>query len=179
MPANPNPMATDFTRDVLGRCVCNRLDEAQRSADGNRPDTRPFDVIVIGGGSFGPILVQHQFATNKTHRILLLEAGPLMLPEQVQNLPMLGLNQPASPTTISGLRTAGQFGPDEPRAEVWGLPWHSATPFIGLAHCIGGRSLVWGGWPPRLLDAEEMRPDRWPADVITELNTDLPDGRKS
>ena len=48
MPTNPNPMTTDFSRDVLGRYVCNGLDEALRSADRTRPDARPFDVIVIG-----------------------------------------------------------------------------------------------------------------------------------
>ena len=31
MPTNPNPMTTDFSRDVLGRYVCNGLDEALRS----------------------------------------------------------------------------------------------------------------------------------------------------
>jgi choline dehydrogenase-like flavoprotein len=179
MPTNPNAMTTDFSRDVLGRYVCNGLDEAQRSADRNGSDTRPFDVIVIGGGSFGPILAQHLFAIDRTHRILVLEAGPFVLPEQVQNLPMLGLNQPSPPTTIAQLRNAGQFGPDKPRAEVWGLPWHSSTPFIGLAYCIGGRSLFWGGWSPRLLDPEEMPPERWPADVIAELNNPLPGGSES
>jgi hypothetical protein len=79
------------------------------------------------GATFGPPWSRH------TGRIHVLEAGPFVLPERVQNLPMLGLNQP-SPTTIAELRNAGQFGPDKPCAEVWGLPWHYATP---------------SGWPSR------------------------------
>ena len=75
---------TDFTKDVLGRYVCNGLDEALRSSDptGGRPDARPFDVIVIGGGSFGPILAQHLFAADKSHshRVLVLEAGRCRCP---------------------------------------------------------------------------------------------------
>ena len=40
---NPMPQVTDFTRDVLGRYVCNGLDEALRSSDRTvvRPDGRP------------------------------------------------------------------------------------------------------------------------------------------
>jgi hypothetical protein len=52
---------TDFSRDILGRYVCNSLDEALRSADASvmrpPPDERPqieardFDIIIIGGGT--------------------------------------------------------------------------------------------------------------------------------
>jgi hypothetical protein len=47
---------------------------------------------VIGGGSFGPILEQNIFFDEKTHsrRVLVLEAGPLVLPKHQQNLPVLG-----------------------------------------------------------------------------------------
>ena len=100
-----------------GTLLCNGLDEAMRSADsGARPDARPFDIIVIGGGSFGGVLAQHLFHNDKTHshRILVLEGGPFLLPEHVQNLPMLGLNPPAPSTTDPA-----------PQAEVWGLRWQS------------------------------------------------------
>jgi hypothetical protein len=71
------------------------------------------------------------------HRVLVLEAGPLALPEHVQNLPP-DLNPP------------GKGGP----GSVRGQPWLSDSPmsfnqnFPGLAFCIGGRSVFWGGCRP-------------------------------
>ena len=77
MPTSPIPQYTDFSKDVLGRYVCNGLDEAMRSTSG-RPDARPFDIVIIGGGSFGGTLAQHLLYSDKlsNHRILVLEAGP-------------------------------------------------------------------------------------------------------
>ena len=43
----PTPQ-TIFTRDILGNYVCNTLVEAQASG--------PFDVIIIGGGTFDRLL---------------------------------------------------------------------------------------------------------------------------
>jgi choline dehydrogenase-like flavoprotein len=81
---------TSFTLDVIGRFTCNT--DAEALAATNRPDARPFDVIVIGGGSFGPVLAENVFFDGKTHsrRVLVLEAGPMVLPEHRQNLPVLG-----------------------------------------------------------------------------------------
>jgi choline dehydrogenase-like flavoprotein len=160
--------STTFSKDILGRFVCNGLDEALRTTDTSiRPDARPFDVIVIGGGSFGSVAAQHLFSkdTTHSHRILVLEGGPFTVPEHVQNLPLLGLNVPGA-TSIQDLRNSGQFGLNQPREEVWGLPWHSSTPFTGLAFCVGGRSLYFGGWSPQLLDAEMTG---WPRAVVDDL----------
>lgn len=167
---------TSFSKDILGRWSCNTIDEARRSANPTLdPAARPFDVIVIGGGSFGAAVAQHAFdrdTTTKQHRILVLEAGKFALPEHVQNMALLGLNVPG-PTTISALRATGQDR--APRAEVWGLAWHSPIPFPGLAYCIGGRSLFFGGWSPRLLDGEmPLAPDArhpypWPAATVNDL----------
>ena len=165
----PTPQRTDFSLDIIGRYICNGLDEALRSADRSlNPSARPFDVIVIGGGSFGPVLAQHLFETDKArrHRVLVLEGGPLVIPEHVQNLPMLGLNVPGK-TSIAHLRSSGQDG--RPRNERWGLAWHSNEQFPGLAYCLGGRSLFFGGWSPQLLDGE-MPSWRWPRDVVNDLN---------
>ena len=166
---------TDFTRDVLGRYICNGLDEALAStnpngqrADGTpQNDAKPFDTIIIGGGSFGPIFAQHLFFADKTHshRILVLDAGPLALTEHVQNLPALGLNPPAPV----------EKDPKVPRAEFWGLPWVSNVRggFPGLVYCLGGRSVFFGGWSPRLLDTAndtEMAQPPWPAAVVSDLN---------
>jgi hypothetical protein len=51
---------------------------------------------------------------------------------------------------------------------VWGIPWKSSIPFKGLAYTVGGRSVYWGGWSPRLLDAEVTT---WPAQTVADLKT--------
>lgn len=156
---------TDFTLDVFGRYICNTFEEAMAASDavfragatdtnGNplppRGDLRPFDYIVIGGGTFGSAVAEHIWnrTGSRSERILVLEGGPFALPEHVQNLPMM------------------QTG------EVWGLPWNSDQPnlqFQGLAYCLGGRSVFWGGWSPRLLDSE-LPTSVWPKPVLDDLN---------
>lgn len=168
MATSSKTQTTDFTLDVIGRYLCNGLDEALRSTDTTqRPDARPFDILVIGGGSFGAAFAQHAFANDaaRSHRILVLDAGRYVLPEHVQNLPMLGLNVPLPTETDPGVA----------RNEVWGLPWRSDVPkgFPGLAYCLGGRSLFFGGWSPELLDAETTR---WPQVVLDDLRNAQPDG---
>src|SRR4051794_41972101 len=126
MPTSPTPQYTDFSKDVLGRYVCNGLDEAMRSTSG-RPDARPFDIVIIGGGAFGGTLAQHLLYSDKlaNHRILVLEAGPFVFAEHVQNLPNLG---GVAPRPVTG-------GPGVPRAEGWGPPLRAdvAGGFPGLA----------------------------------------------
>ena len=149
-----------FALDDIGRYVCNTLGEALASQDPARwPDGRPFDIIVIGAGSFGAVAATHLFDIDSAHRhrILMLEAGPLALPEHVQNLPP-DLNPP-------GKGGAGT---------VWGQPWESDSPmtwnqnFPGLAFCLGGRSVFWGGWSPYFIDSELTDPS-WPPSVVRDL----------
>lgn len=152
--------STAFSKDVLGRYVCNGLDEALASTRGG---SCPFDVVIVGGGSFGGALAQHLLYSDKAkrHRILVLEAGQFVVPEHVQNLPTLGLFPPPSVEGDPGVRN-----------EVWGIPWRTDVPggFPGLAYCVGGRSIYWGGWAPRPLD-EELPAERWPAQVVADLTT--------
>ena len=181
---NPATQNTQFSRDVMGRYVCNGLDEAMHSTDTSvRADARPFDMIIIGGGSFGASLAQHLFSQDKSraHRILVLEGGPFVLPEHVQNMPMIGLSV-AGPTSVAEYKNKPAIEQQRWSKEVWGLAWHSATPYPGLAYCLGGRSLYWGGWSPQLLDGE-MRTtplngaaeNLWPAEVVADFHA-LPAG---
>jgi hypothetical protein len=126
---------TTFTLDNMGRFLCNTLQEARDSTAipvAGRP--RHFDVIVVGGGTFGAVVAEHLFIADATRsrRILVLEAGPFVLPEHVQNMPYMG-------------------GAPDLR-----VPWvnHPALNYAGLLFAIGGRSLTWGGWSPELLDVE-------------------------
>ncbi len=140
---------TTFTLDNMGRFLCNSLQEATDSAAvtvAGRP--RGFDVIVIGGGTFGAVMASRLFLNDGTHsrRILVLEAGPFTLPEHFQNMPFLGGT------------------PD------FRVPWdsHPALGYAGLLFSIGGRSLAWGGWSPQLLDQEFKN---WPSSVVAELTS--------
>jgi choline dehydrogenase-like flavoprotein len=87
-----NSESTTFTLDNVGRFLCNTLQEARESAAqivGGRK--REFDVIIVGGGTFGCVVAEHLFITDTTRsrRILVLEAGPFVLPEHVQNMPFV------------------------------------------------------------------------------------------
>src|SRR5262245_26581615 len=159
---------TTFSKDVLGRYTLNTWQEAMDSATpANRLDGRPFDLVIVGGGSFGGALAHHLFLndTSHAHRLLVLEAGPFVLPEHFQNLPLPGFG-PAGPT---------ENDPHVLRSEVWGLPWRSpvAGGFTGLAYCLGGRSVFFGGWAPELLEAETVV---WPAAVLSDLRNPRPNG---
>src|SRR5215204_3053949 len=158
------PQDTSFTFDISGRYACNTLDEALDSMNTALPDqadARPFNNIIIGGGSFGGVIAARLFNLDVTHshRTLVLEAGALALQEHVQNLP------PDFSPPGKGIS-----------ATVWGQPWESDSPmsfnqgFPGLAFCIGGRSVFWGGWSPYLIDSEVADPS-WPANVRKDLMT--------
>jgi hypothetical protein len=144
---------TTFTLDVLGRYTANTWQEILDSQDQTLDShARPFDVFILGGGTFGPAIASRMFTNDHTRarRILLIEAGPLALPEHVQNLPSLGTD------------------------EVWGVPWNSDSPqpqdriFPGLAFSLGGRSVFWGGWSPHFLP-EEIPTPPWPTSVRDDL----------
>jgi choline dehydrogenase-like flavoprotein len=167
---NPDPgflvdvQQTEFSHDMLGRWVCSTSGEVS----GNGGD--PFDVIVIGSGMFGGYIADKICRRGEDIglRVLVVEAGAFLLPTHVQNLPRLGLFGPAEQVVASNAQDPG------PQNLVWGHPWHSNQAFPGLAYCIGGRSLFWGGWSPILTPADlGSRPAgqvAWPSDVVTYLN---------
>src|SRR4051794_41774301 len=84
---SPTAQYTDFSRDILGRYVCNGFDEAMQSTQG--AGARPFDIIIVGGGSFAAALAQHILYRDafRNHRVLMLEAGPVAFPPHLQNPP--------------------------------------------------------------------------------------------
>jgi len=185
---------TQFSRDVLGRYVCNMFAEAVQSG--------PFDVVIIGGGTFGLALAQDLFARSKradgtpgtvpedgfrpdNFRILVLEAGPFLLAEHTQDVPNLQLfgpnptpNLPTCPLPATRQQLTAMGRDQETFLEAWGLPWNSTVPFGGMAYCLGGRSLYFGGWSPEYLNSE-MRTAAggvvtnqtiWPQVVLDDLH---------
>lgn len=143
---------TAFSQDVLGRYICNTWDEAVNNGGA------PFDAVVLGAGMFGAYCAQKIYRRGAGKRVLVLEAGPLLVTEHVQNLARIGLNVASAVTVDPGVA----------RERVWGLPWRSNQASPGLAYCVGGRSLYWGGWAPRLTAADHAL---WPPAVAAFLST--------
>jgi hypothetical protein len=150
----PDVQRTTLGVDVLSRLVCNTWDEATNNGG------RPFDAVVIGAGMFGGYCADkiYRFGAERNLRVLVLDAGPFLIPCHYQNLPDIGLRIPAaiSPANDPGVA----------RDLVWGMPWRSNVDFIGQAYCIGGKSLYWGGWCPRLLASDLAE---WPPTVAKYL----------
>ena len=144
---------TTFSIDALGRYICSTWDEAVGNAGA------PFSVIVIGAGMYGAYCATQVFRRQPSKRVLLLDAGRFLVPEHVQNLARIGLNVPGPITPASD--------PGMARELVWGLPWRGNVDFPGLAYCIGGKSLYWGGWCPRLTGGDLQA---WPAAVAQYLH---------
>jgi choline dehydrogenase-like flavoprotein len=146
---------TSFGVDALARNVCNTWEEATTNPD--------FDVVVIGSGMFGAYCADKLFRNTKSKRILLLEAGGFLLAEHFQDYPNIGLNvpNPMDPGDDNGV----------PREVVWRMPWRGNTSFVGIPYCVGGKSIYWGGWCPRLT---EDSLSGWPPVVVQYLKSNYP-----
>ena len=155
---NPGPSTvafqnTSFSVDALGRFVCSTWEEATLNGGA------PFTAVIIGAGMYGAYCATKLFRRSPTARVLLLDAGRLLVSEHVQNLARIGLNVPGPISPASD--------PGTPRELVWGLPWRGNVEFPGLAYCTGGKSIYWGGWCPRLTTGDLAN---WPAAAVNYLN---------
>src|SRR5215813_13391591 len=123
--------STSFTKDIQGRYLCNDINEVNAWQSGGG---RPFDVIVIGGGTFGAAIAEHIWFRQREAggglRTLVIEAGLFTVPEHVQNTGIQGFVDPRDPFFLN--ENAPQ--PEPPRNEVWGLAWKSNIAFKGLAY---------------------------------------------
>jgi choline dehydrogenase-like flavoprotein len=147
---------TAFSIDVSGRYVCSTWDEATNNGGVQ------FDVIVIGAGMFGAYCAEKIYR-NSNLRVLVLDAGSFLVSEHVQNLARIGLNVAGAARVASNVDDPGT------RERVWGVPWRSQVAFPGLAYCLGGRSLYWGGWSPRLTPADLA--EHWPPKLAAFLQS--------
>ena len=98
---------TEFTQDVLGRYICNTWDEATQNGGVE------FDAVVIGAGMFGAYGAEKVYR-NSNLRVLVLDAGCVLVTEHVQNLSRIGLN--------AGGAVKVEFNNQDPgpRERVWG-----------------------------------------------------------
>lgn len=143
---------TAFTVDALGRHLCSTWDEATGSGG------PPFTAVIVGAGMYGAYLATRLYRSSPSTRVLLLDAGPFLVGEHVQNLGPVGLDVPAPIDPA--------HDPHVARAVVWGLAWRGNVAFPGLAYCASGKSLYWGGWCPRLTAADLAA---WPAATAAGL----------
>jgi choline dehydrogenase-like flavoprotein len=156
---------TTFAIDVPGRYICNTWEEATQNGG------VAFDAVVIGAGMFGAYCAEKIYRLGPNLRVLVLDAGPLLVTEHVQNLARIGLNAAGPKKDPSGkFDVPVVVNADDPgtRERVWGIPMRSMVPIAGLAYCLGGRSLYWGGWAPRLTDADL---NNWPKPVANYLQS--------
>lgn len=149
---------TAFTTDAMGRFVCNMWEEAT----GNGGPA--FSAVVIGAGAYGAYLAAKLHQRPAPGRILVLDAGAFLISEHVQNLGQIGLH-PANDST-HGTSSGG------PKNQVWELPWRGNVNFPGLAYCLGGKSLYWGGWCPRLTPQDL---GKWPPETAAYLAANYSD----
>src|SRR5262249_28963770 len=103
----------------------------------------PFDAVVIGAGTYGAYCVEKIW--RRGGKVLVLEAGDFLVSEHTQNLTDVGVVAPRAvlPGTPESRIT---------RNVVWGNSWTGDQITPGQAYCVGGKSLFWGGWSPRLTD---------------------------
>src|SRR2546421_10974039 len=103
---------TAFSIDVQGRYICSTWDEAVNNGG------VPFDAVVIGAGMFGAYCAEKIYR-NSGLRVLVLDAGPYLVSEHVQNLARIGLNAAGAARVVSNQDDPGT------RERVWGIPWRS------------------------------------------------------
>jgi choline dehydrogenase-like flavoprotein len=155
-----NVQRTTLSIDALGRYVCSTWAEATQNGG------KAFDAVIVGSGMYGAYCAEKiwRLGAAKGVRVLVLEAGPFLISEHVQNIANIGLNVPAplDPAQDRGV----------PRELVWGIAWRGNVAFPGLAYCVGGKSLYWGGWCPRLTVADLQQ---WPAATVQALQASYPE----
>lgn len=151
----PDIQRTTFAVDGLGRFTCNTWDEildAQRSGQ--------FDIVIVGSGMYGAYTAAKLFERGRrmaderdAPRILVLESGPFLITEHIQNLTRRS-------TDLASLAADDLVGPGQT----------NGVSFAKHSRCLGGKSIFWGGWAPRYRPEDLQRLDGdgdrlWPREV--------------
>lgn len=160
----PDIQRTTFAVDAPGRFFCNTWDEAVSAQQG-----RPFDVVIVGSGMYGGYLAAklYEFGGDLPEadrpRVLVLESGPFLLAEHIQNLTGMGDAFDLPARDLIDEATQGRGDKIDP-----------GRLFVRHHRCVGGKSPFWGGWAPRLTEEDLAQ---WPAEVREYLlQAGRPDG---
>jgi choline dehydrogenase-like flavoprotein len=116
---------------------------------------REWDYVVIGAGCTGTITAHKILERRPGARLLLLEQGPYLLPDHVQNL--RSVYQP-----LMSAATASPWQSDGDLEIVAQVPY------------LGGRTLFWSGSCPQP-SLTQLR--AWPAEVVSELAPEWTEAR--
>lgn len=138
--------------DIATKFICSTWEEAIENKG------LPFDSIVLVSGMAGAYAADKIYRRGNTR--VVLEAGPLFLIDHIQNLPNLGIKTPTPIAVPTMDKDPGL------REHVWGIPWRSKISFAGQAYNVGGKSLFWAGWAPRLTD-DDLK--NWPEEIVNYL----------
>jgi len=103
--------------------------------------TKPYDAVVVGGGSAG--IIAARTLAERGRRVLILEAGPLILLTHVMTTDLRFDRE-----LVRAIQTSLQYSPASENG-----------PFGALIGCVGGRGLFWDGAAPRFR-AEDFA--NWP-----------------
>jgi hypothetical protein len=146
---------TTFSKDVLARYVCNTLDEVKAAAA--TPATE-FTAIVIGSGMYGAFCAERVY--RRGGRALVLDAGPFVVSEHVQNMADPAFDV-AEAEDLLGKPAFGEF-----RSPAVNDDAKTPIDYAGHNYNVGGKSVRWGGWSPRLTEEDLAL---WPAAMADYL----------
>lgn len=128
---------TTFSVDGVARFACNTWEELHEVRG-----TRGFDVVIVGSGMYGAYLSAklHEFRQAlgpAAAQIAVLESGPFLVSEHIQNLTRTGDFGSLVFEPLSGPSSQSQV--EEPPNCL------SAGNLVDHAKCVGGKSLFSGG----------------------------------
>jgi len=98
---------------------------------------KPFDAVVVGGGSAG--ITTARTLVERGKRVALLESGPLDLLTHIQSTDLR-----FDADLVRNLQLGYQYSPAAPGGGTFG----------SLIACVGGRGLFWNGAAPRFSAAD-------------------------
>jgi choline dehydrogenase-like flavoprotein len=151
----PDIQRTTFSVDGMARFTCNTWEEILGAQQGGQ-----FDIVIIGSGMYGAYTAAKLFERGRrmpdpqdAPRILVLESGPFLITEHIQNLTRRS-------TDLASLVAEDLVEPGQT----------NGVPLVKHSRCLGGKSMFWGGWAPRYQPEDMQKLDEdgdrlWPEEV--------------
>lgn len=151
----PDIQRTTFSVDGMSRFICNTWDEILEAQNGGQ-----FDIVIVGSGMYGAYAAAKLFERGRrmadardAPRILVLESGPFLITEHIQNLTRRS-------TDLASLVAEDLVEPGQT----------NGVAFVKHTRCLGGKSMFWGGWAPRYQPEDLQKLDEegdrlWPEEV--------------